>query len=74
LCLQKWEFPDEGLERQEVVFMMSEYHDTSMDKMVTSQEEGQQKEIQKPMCVLDYTKQMGDVDCSNHCCATYACN
>jgi hypothetical protein len=43
-----------------------------MEKIVTIQKGGQQKEIQKPMCVPDYTKHMGGVDQSDHYCATYA--
>jgi hypothetical protein len=53
-----------------VVLMMSAYHDTSVEKIVTIQKGGPQKEIKKPVCILDYTKHMGGVDCSNHYCAT----
>jgi hypothetical protein len=45
---------------------------TSMEKVVTVQKGGQQKEILKPVCVLDYTKYMGGVDHSDHYCATYS--
>jgi hypothetical protein len=37
---------------------MSTDHDTSMEKPVTIQKGGQQRDIQKPMCVLDYTNHM----------------
>jgi hypothetical protein len=43
-----------------------------MEKIVTIQKGGQQKEIQTPVCVLDYTKHMGGVDRSDQYCATYA--
>jgi hypothetical protein len=54
------------------VVLMSAYHDVSLEKMLTIQKVGQQKEIKKPVCVLDYTKHMGGVDRSDHYCATYA--
>jgi hypothetical protein len=37
-----------------------------MEKVVTIQKGGQQKEIEKPVCVLDCTKHMGGVDRSDH--------
>jgi hypothetical protein len=44
------------------VVLMSAYHDTSMEKMVSIPKGGQKKGIQKPMYVLDYAKHMGGVD------------
>jgi hypothetical protein len=40
-----------GWKDKRVVLMVSTYHDTSMEKVVSVQKEGQQKEILKPMCV-----------------------
>jgi hypothetical protein len=59
-----------GWKDKRVVLMISTYHDTSMEKTVTIQKGGRQKEIEKPMCVLDYSKHMGGVDRSDHYCAT----
>lgn len=50
---------------------MSTYHDTSMGKIVTIQKGWQEKEIQKPVCILDYTKHVVGVDHSDHYCAAY---
>ncbi|XP_023724806.1 piggyBac transposable element-derived protein 4 isoform X2 [Cryptotermes secundus] len=61
-----------GWKDKRVVLMMSTYHDTSMEKIVTIQKGGQQKEIQKPVCVLDYAKHVGGINRSDHYCATYA--
>jgi hypothetical protein len=61
-----------GSKDKRAVFMMSTYRDTSKEKMVIIQKGEQQKEIQKPVCVLDYTKHTGGVDCSGHYCETYA--
>jgi hypothetical protein len=58
-----------GLERQEGG---SHDHDTSVEKIMTIQKRGQQKEIQKPVCVLDYTKHLGGVDRTDNYCATCA--
>jgi hypothetical protein len=40
-----------GWKDKRVVLMISTYHDTSMEKVVTVQKGGQQNEIQKPVCV-----------------------
>jgi hypothetical protein len=59
-----------GWKDKRVVLMMSTYHDTSVEENGDHSERGN-KEIQKPVCVLDYTKNMGCVDHSDHYCATY---
>jgi hypothetical protein len=41
-------------------------------KVSTIKKGGQQKGIMKPVCVLDYTKNMGGDDQNDHYCATYA--
>jgi hypothetical protein len=61
-----------GWKDKRPVIMVSTYHDTSMKKVSTIQKGGQQKDIMKPVCVLDYTKNMGGVDRNDHYCATYA--
>jgi hypothetical protein len=52
--------------------MISTYHDTTMEKVVTVQKGGQQKEILKLVCVLDYRKYIGGVDRSDQYCVTYS--
>lgn len=47
--------------------MISMYHDTKMEKVVTFQKEEQQKWIQKQVCVLHYKKHTGN---DNHYCTT----
>jgi hypothetical protein len=61
-----------GWKDKRVVLMTSMYHDTSMEKVVTVQKVGQQKEILKPVCVLDYMKYMGGVDHSDHYFGAYS--
>lgn len=61
-----------GWRDKRVVIMISTYHDTAMQAVQTIQKGNVQKEIKKPVCVLDYTKHMGGVDRSDHYCATYA--
>jgi hypothetical protein len=61
-----------GWKNKRVVLMLSTNNDTSMENKVTIQKGGQQKEIQKPVCVLDYTKHMDGVERSDQYCATYA--
>jgi hypothetical protein len=55
-----------------VVITMSTHHNTPMEKMATIQKGGKQREIQKLMCVLDYTKHTGGVHHSDHYFTTHA--
>jgi hypothetical protein len=50
------------------VVMISMYHGVSMEKVVIIEKGGQQKEIEKSVCVLDCTKYMD----SDHYCAPYS--
>jgi hypothetical protein len=61
-----------GWKDKRVVLMISTYHDTSMEKVVTVQKGGQQKEILKLVSLLDYTKYMGGVYHSDSYCAMYS--
>ena len=54
------------------VTMVSTYHDIQMEKVGTIEKGGQEVEINKPVCVLDCTKNMGGVDRGDHFCATYS--
>ena len=55
-----------GWKDKRAVLMISTLHNTEMQM-----KGGQQREVEKPACVLDYTKNMGGVDRSDHYCATY---
>lgn len=61
-----------GWKDKRVVLMVSTLHNTEMEKKITIQKGGQRREVEKPACVLDYTKNMGGVDRNDHYCATYA--
>jgi hypothetical protein len=69
-CLQKRSVLQMGWKDKRVVFM-STYDDIN-GKNSDHSERGQEKEIQKPVCVLNCTKRMGGVDHSDHYCAVYA--
>jgi hypothetical protein len=55
-----------GWKDMRVLLKMCTYHNTSTEKMMTIQKVGQQKS----QCV--HTENVGDADCSDHFCTTYA--
>ena len=60
-----------GWKDKRLVLMLSSWHnaDTTLHHLWVK---GKEEEIEKPCVVIDYTSQMGGVDCSGYYCASYS--
>ena len=61
-----------GWHDKRAVLMLSTWHNADVKTISQVIREGQQKDVEKPLVICDYTEHMGAVDRSDHYYASYS--